>query len=322
VKTVLIVDGDILKYRHASTAEKRSVEVIHKASGRIKTFKNRTEFKEFLREKKYDYVAEDYTFKDEIVSLGVVPALSCLKAQINHHASELFADEIQVYISGSSNFRDNLALPSKYKGQRVNNIKPVHLKDFEIFLKKEFGAIECNGYEADDAVVFKGYEVLARGDIPIVMTIDKDIMSSSGLYVLRFTEKDPKPHLISDFGFLNYEEGKTTGEGFLWLCYQWVRGDPTDNFNPAEIAKVKFGDKAGYDLLHDAVNHKEALQRVVNKYKEWYPERTAYTSYNGLFMNLNYLQIMDLYFKCCRMKQTKDDNLSCLELLSKYGVLG
>ena len=43
-ETMIIFDGDQLAFTAASAAEKRTIQAIHKASGRAKEFKTRTEF--------------------------------------------------------------------------------------------------------------------------------------------------------------------------------------------------------------------------------------------------------------------------------------
>jgi hypothetical protein len=319
-KTILLIDGDIFCYRYASIAEERSVLCTHKSSGRTKTFVTKTEFKNFLKAKGFEYKPEDYELKENKESLGVSLALGAIKQQIELIKARTFADEVRCYISGKDNFRDTLPLPSKYKGHRENTPKPLHLKDCREYLKKHHAAKECHTHEADDALVIDGYEILRNRDLPIIVTIDKDIMQSSGLSVYRFTDSEPVVHKISDFGFLNYESGKTTGEGFLWLCYQWLRGDPTDNFNPSELAKVKWGDMAGYKLLHDAKDHKEALERVIQQYKSWYPKITKYKSATGVDMKADWKTLMTLYYKCCRMRQHKDDLLDPFELFKEHEV--
>jgi len=58
---VLIIDGDLIAYRYAAAGEERSVAVKHIKSDKERIFKNRTAFKNYLAEKSYEYVPEDYT---------------------------------------------------------------------------------------------------------------------------------------------------------------------------------------------------------------------------------------------------------------------
>jgi hypothetical protein len=319
-KTVLIYDGDILAYRASAAVEKRSIDVKHLPTGKVKTFDNRTQFKDYMKDRGKDWDKDGYVFEDKQEAEPIENCLSIMKKHIERINEELFADEYVVGLSGKSNFRDSLPLPSKYKGNREGGIRPTHLKAAKTYLWKHHNGVLADGFEADDFLIFKGYEELDKGNTPIIIGIDKDSYSSTGLSMYDFTKEEPKVELIPDLGYLADTGKKIDGRGFLWLCFQFCRGDPTDFYTPYELSGVKFGEKTAFKLLKDCKDKKQALEVVLGKYKEWYPEPVTYLDYSGTEHTKNYLDIFGMYFKCVQMMQTKDDPLDYEVFLTKHGV--
>ena len=56
----------------------------------------------------------------------------------------------EVYLTGSNNFRFDIAKSYPYKGNRESSEKPKHLKHVRDYLINKFGAIVSEGEEADD----------------------------------------------------------------------------------------------------------------------------------------------------------------------------
>ena len=154
-KTVLIYDGDILAYRASAAVEKRSVDVKHLPTGKVKTFDNRTQFKDYMKDRDKDWDKTEYVFEDKQEAEPIENCLSIMKKQIERINEELFADEYVVGLSGKSNFRDSLPLPSKYKGNREGGIRPIHLKAAKTYLWKHHNGFLADGFEADDYCIFK-----------------------------------------------------------------------------------------------------------------------------------------------------------------------
>lgn len=319
-KTVILIDGDVLAYRAAAIAEKREVEVLHKSSGKTKMFKTRTEFKEFLKGKEKEYIPEEWEFRDIQTPEDPAIAYSVMTRQIERFKSELFADACEVFISGKNNFRDSLKLPKKYKGNRDEMIRPVHLRNCKKFLVDNYDAWISNGFESDDYLVIRGYHYLNLGWNPIMITVDKDANAYSGLSVYDFTQDVPEIKLLPSFGSLWDTGKKITGNGFIFLCHQLLHGDPGDFYKPSELTSKKFGEKASYKLLKDCSTPKEALEVVVKTYKEWYPKDFTYESWDGDKIQGSWLQQLQLYYKCAKMKSSMEDNLDVEDLLKEYGV--
>jgi hypothetical protein len=319
-KVVILYDGDILAYRASAAIDGRSVLVKHNKTKRTKEFKNKTEFYDLCKEKNLTIDKDDYTIIDQQNPEPIATACSIIKNQIERINADLFADEYLVCISGKSNFRDNLPLPSKYKGGRSETLRPVHLKECKKYLWKSHPSLIAKDREADDDLIIKGYEYLSKGYQVIIAGIDKDSWSSSGLSLYNYTEEVPKLELIPDFGYLTDTGKKIIGRGFLWLMFQQVLGDKTDSFNPAEIAGVKYGDKSAYNLLKDTTTKQEALQLVVDQYKKWYPNEVTYTDWTGKKQTKDYRAIFQMYFSCARMMQYEHDKLNAANFCKQHGV--
>ena len=109
---ILLIDMDIISYRAAAVSEVRTIEVLHKASGKSKNFKTRTEFKKFLKDNNIEYSPEFYEIQDVQQAKPVSHALQIVKSQVNKLKSELEATDVYGFIGkGGTNFRLNLELP-------------------------------------------------------------------------------------------------------------------------------------------------------------------------------------------------------------------
>ena len=82
-------------------------------------------------------------------------------------------DKYIVYLTGSNNFRFDIAKSYPYKGNRVKSEKPKHLKHVRNYLIKKFNAIVSEGEEADDLIAI---EATRLGPDTIVASIDKDML--------------------------------------------------------------------------------------------------------------------------------------------------
>lgn len=318
--TIVIWDGDTLSYRACAATEKRTVEVTHVPTGKTKIFKNRTECKDRLKELGKEFDTEVYKFKDIQTPEPVSHATHIMKTQIEKTNDLLFADEYLICLSGKSNFRDNLPLPSKYKGNREDTLRPLNLKEGKMYLYKNHPSLLALHREADDDLIIKGYEYQAKGYNVILCSQDKDSRAYSGLTLYDFTQESPVLETMPDFGYLEDTGKKIYGAGFLWFAFQWLNGDPTDNYKPAELSRKKFGEKSAYVLLKDAKDEKEAIEVVINQYANWYGNGVKYVDCFGVEHFVKHKELLQLYYRCARMMAHEDDDLCLDKLLNKYGV--
>jgi hypothetical protein len=320
-KRILILDLDTPCFAAAAVAEDRSVLVTHVPTGIQKSFKTRTEFKEVLKAKQREDKLSEYSYEDVQVAEPIENACHTLKSMINNYCEALDYEDIQYFISGSNNFRDSLPLPTKYKSSRTGTIRPLLLSDVKKFATAKYKATVCHGEEPDDAIIYTAYDLQRQGYEPILISIDKDSLAYSGLSIYNQDKPEQGIVKIPELGSLWIDDkGKVRGNGFMWYGLQHLLGDKTDSFNPAELAKVKYGEKSAYKLIYECKFEEEVLEKILWQYKKWYPQAVTYIAWNGLVHTADYLVIADLYFKCCRMKTDEFDDLDFMKFLDKYGV--
>ena len=153
-------------------------------------------------------------------------------------------DQYEVYLTGSNNFRFDIAKSHPYKGNRKATDKPKYLQHVREYLIKKFGAIVSEGEEADDLIAI---EATRLGPDTIVASIDKDMLQI------------PCRH----FNF-NKKEWTTVDEwsGTLFFYTQILTGDDTDNIKGLYGIGPKKADK----LLLGCTTEEELWKACVKAY--------------------------------------------------------
>lgn len=317
MKTVLIIDGDILAFRCAAANESRSIRVTHKVTGQQTEHAHRTAFKEHIRG---SFEPEEFDVEDVQTCEDIANAFHAINTCIRAWMESCKADAYEVYISGEGNFRDSLPLPTKYKSNR-SGIKPLQLKDCRDYLVKKHKAKIVHGREVDDILAQRCYEGLKQKVKTVAVTIDGDQNGVAG-WMYNWT-KMREPKLVQGIGEIELVKDNKDFDGYgrKFFYAQWVYGDPqTDCFRPAELAKKKFGVVAMYNLLKDCKTDKECVESVYNQYRQWYPKPVTYKAWNGTEHTKDVIQIMDMYAACAHMMRWEDDVFDTKKLLSKLEI--
>lgn len=320
---VLIVDGDLIAYRFAAAGEQRSVLVKHIKSNKEQIFKNRTTFKEFLAEKNYEYIPEDYTMED-IQTVGSKDfTLGTIKKLLDRMKEEMWVDRMEIYIGSGDTFRHKLPLPSGYKSNRAENLRPLLLDDTRHYLKVKYGAkvIPAGGLEVDDVITIRSYEELAKGNDPILVSNDKDAQQSSGIQVLNW-QKDPwEVKLIPTVGSLYKEKAVVKGDGLMFLALQTLSGDTADAYCGYDLSQVKYGPTKAMKALEKAQTEKEVLEILISEFKRLYPTEFSYTDCHGVeHTEVDWRDMLQMYWECAYMKRSWDDDSSFVQFAGERGV--
>lgn len=319
---MLLFDGDMIAYRSAAAVEKRSVKITHIPTGKSRVFDTRTEFKKGLEAKGKPYISLEWSFEDIQTPEPASHAFKIAKNTMGGLMNTLWADGYEMAISSKDNFRDSLLLPKKYKGNRSEMLRAVHLQETKRYLYKNHNCVVAEGHEADDWLIYRAYELMDEGYEVIVIAQDKDADAYSGIQIYDPTKENPKIVLLPEFGSLwPAPHNKIKGNGFIWFCFQWLNGDSTDHYKPCELSGARFADTGAWKVLKDCKTEQEALVACVEQYKKWYPEPFEYTAWNGVVVQSDYKHMMDLYFKCARMMTTRDDDLNAEKFLFDRGVV-
>jgi hypothetical protein len=133
--SLCIIDGDLIGFKASAACEIRFVFAIHKDSGRSKQFDNRTAFRSWLKDQD-KWQEDDFNVVDDRTVEPIEYCLHTAKKMLEGIHKLSGCKEMKVVVQGEGNFRDDILLPTKYKGSRVDLIKPLHLKAVNIRLKE------------------------------------------------------------------------------------------------------------------------------------------------------------------------------------------
>lgn len=318
VSKVLILDGDSIAYRCAAAAEERFIRVTHTPTKKQKEYKHRTEFKKSMQGKGKE-ITEDYLIEDDRVVEPLDHVLSTVKKHIERIENFVKPSETIIYAGEQFNFRLDLPLPSKYKGLRSSAIRPLYLTEAKTYLKSKYKAEEAVGYEVDDACSIAAYESLGQGKQAVMYLYEKDQYQFEGITLLHDTEFF-EYETIPELGSLRLEKSAVKGLGLKFLAFQWIWADPVDCYKAYELSNVPFGAKSAYSILNDCKTEQEVLLAVIEQFKTFYPDKFEYKDWKGTHHEGDWLSMLKMYYKCCRMMRSKTDNLDCFDLFNKYGV--
>ena len=151
-------------------------------------------------------------------------------------------EECEVFLSGKTNFRTDVAVTAPYKGNREGNRKPVHHQALRDYLTNEWDADVSVDEEADDTIAIRATEL---GNEAVIVSLDKDFDQVVGWHY-NFAKKR-----------LYYIE---PDEGDLNFYMQFLMGDRVDNIIGVKgIGCVKaaklLSDKTPVEMYQVCVEH-------------------------------------------------------------------
>jgi len=180
------------------------------------------------------------------------------------------ADAYELFLSGKTNFRTEIAVSYPYKGQRSKE-KPIHWSTVGEILVADYDAYTVHGAEADDAI-----SIFARldPDNTIVASRDKDLrIIPCYHYAWRCGDSQPEipVHKVSTLGEIRavaYPSGgyKLVGNGLKFFYGQVLCGDSVDNYKGCRGV----GPQAAVALLGTCTNEHELYQQTLAAYSKKY----------------------------------------------------
>jgi len=153
-------------------------------------------------------------------------------------------DQYEIYLTGSGNFRHQIAKSYEYKGNRKSAEKPIHLYHIRQYMVDKFDAIVSEGEEADDLIAI---EATRLGSDTVVASIDKDMLQI------------PCHHF--NFG---KNEWKTVDEwsGLQFFYNQILTGDRADNI----VGLYRVGPVKATKMLSEAKTEQDLWEACVKAY--------------------------------------------------------
>jgi hypothetical protein len=153
-------------------------------------------------------------------------------------------DEVWGYLTGSGNFRYEIATTAPYKGNRVME-KPYHYQLLREYMERAWGFEMIEGMEADDAIGIEAYR--HEPDETIIVSIDKDLNMIRGHH----------------YNFVKEEKYFVTEEEAIRNFYlQILTGDKVDNI----IGLPGIGPVKSKKLLKDCNTELEMYEAVLKAY--------------------------------------------------------
>lgn len=157
----------------------------------------------------------------------------------------------KLYLSGTGNFREKIAVTQPYKGNRDPNNKPRDYLDIRRYMEEHYNAIVVDGMEADDAI---GIEQFKNKDkSTCIVSIDKDLDMIPGWHY----------NFVKCRGY--YVTLEEADRSFWRQC---LTGDRTDNVKGVH----GFGTKTTGRYLPDTLSPHDCQQVVEQIYSRTYGE--------------------------------------------------
>ena len=339
--TVCIWDYDYLLYAACFAGEKRTIEVVHSPTGRVKEFKTRTEFygrdknktggwlgkvnQDRLQKGLNPFLLDEFEISDVQTPEPVENVLHTAKLMIQNVLDTVGCDQYFGYTSsrgGKPLFRLTESTLWEYKGNRKDMLSPIHKGALQEYLIKHHNAIMVkDDLEADDWVVIKYLELKERGEKPIIIAIDKDI---AGCPVISFNPNKPEDGYTNGdcFGelYIN-EKNEVKGYGRKWLYYQTISSDAVDNYKANCFSEKKWGHKSAYNALVDCKTDKECFREIMASFKLLYPSPKEIVGWRGDKITIDWLYVANEMWNMARMRRTKKDIVTFSDVLKKHNLL-
>lgn len=203
-----------------------------------------------------------------------------LDARIARICFEVHATEPPLlFLTGKTNFRNDIAKRKPYKGTRKKTKRPWHYENIMLYLQVTYDATLAIGMEADDLLTVEQMSRLHLKDT-IICSRDKDLRICPGLHYGWELGAQPAfgPEMVSDLGYIKGVERinakgdvifSIKGVGKKFFYAQCLMGDTVDNI-PGLPRTFK---RAIYKLLHDAPDEETMFRGVYGLYKDRYAEK-------------------------------------------------
>lgn len=324
-KTKICLDADAILYRAAAGAEIKEIICKH-ASGKEFMFKTRTEFYGHYKKKaggwlskNSQYKLEEFEIEDIVTPKPLEVMQKSLDAIIKEITERYDTKLVYGYVGGEGNFRKNIATLQEYKGNRNDLVKPFHFQSAKSYIISEYNCKVIDGIEADDAVAMDAYDAHKNKQSLICAAIDKDFNSCVGTWYnfVNRTELIVPPA----YGALRLnDKDEPKGYGRVWLYYQILHGDTSDNYSPSVFSDKTSGQMECYNALKDCSDDREAWKAIVDFYKELYPEPKEVTNWKGDTFVIDWLYVLQEITDLAHMMRWDGDRIIVKDVLDRMGI--
>lgn len=183
--------------------------------------------------------------------------------------------EYEFYLTGSGNFRHEVATIVPYKGNRKQP-RPYHYNNIRNYLQFAYQAEVVDGMEADDMLAIRQQE---EGQNSCIVSRDKDLRTVEGWhYSYPVGGQIEKPlEYIEHLGYIRLnKKGKLSGGGMRFFFAQCLMGDRADNI----IGIPRLADIKAFNILKECKDESELYEKTLEAYQNHYDdEEAAYAAF-------------------------------------------
>ena len=263
-KRTAIIDGDIVVYRAGFASQDYIHQVLDQDGDVLEEFSSKAE-------------ANDYA---ELMALSgeIQPKIETEVLPKSHDDVEMIVDvmikniivgsestDYIVYLTGDTNFRNEVATIREYKGNRSSNTRPIHYGYIREYMAEKHPTITSDNCEADDLCAMRLYTEFKKAHASkrkddcgaILCSIDKDLRNIPGHH---YNIKDKNIDWV------------TPSMANKHFAKQLLTGDSVDNIPGISYfsnKKKKIGPKTAEKLLAESSSIEELYSSVCDVYAEF-----------------------------------------------------
>lgn len=327
-KITAILDLDYVKYASASVGEKRSIIVTHKSSGREKEFNTRTEFYgrdkaksggwlgELNSKRDSPFSVDEFEIVDQQIAEPIDHVLQIAKTQVEGDLKRLGTNKYKSFLGKGDSFRVELSTLKKYKDNRKDMLRPLHMDAVTEYLERKFKAEIVTGIEADDRCVIEAY----NNPNAVIQGLDKDYYSAPVKF-FNVNRPDEGIQDCNQFGSLWLDDkGDVRGIGRMHLYWQMASNDTSDNYAANCFSDIKWAGKSAYKSLVEAKTDNEAWEKLKGIFQYLYPEEKTVLGWRNDPINLTWDYVLNEMFVMARMLRFEGESLNAYDVMDKLGV--
>jgi len=327
-KLTSIIDLDYVKYASASVGEKRSIIVTHKSSGREKEFNTRTEFYgrdkaksggwlgELNSKRDSPFAVDEFEITDQQIAEPIDHVLQIAKTQVEGDLKRLGTNKYKAFLGKGDSFRVELSTLKKYKDNRKDMLRPLHMDAVTEYLERKFKAEIVTNIEADDRCVIEAY----NNPNAVIQGLDKDYYSAPVKF-FNVNRPDEGIQDCNQFGSLWLDDkGDVRGIGRMHLYWQVASNDTSDNYAANCFSDIKWAGKSAYKSLVEAKTDNEAWGKLKGIFQYLYPEEKTVLGWRNDPINITWDYVLNEMFVMARMLRFEGENLNAYDVMDKLGV--
>lgn len=328
-KLTAIIDLDYVKYSAASVGEKRTITVIHKASGREKEFNTRTEFYgrdkaksggwlgELNAKRTSPFTVDEFEIIDVQTPEPIENVLQIAKTQVENDLKKLGTNKYKAFLGKGDSFRVELSTLLKYKDNRKDMLRPLHMDAVTEYLGRKFKAEIVEHLEVDDMCVIEAYS----NPNAVIQGLDKDYYGQPVKY-FNVNRPDEGIQDCNQFGKLWLDDkGDVRGIGRMHLYWQIASNDTSDNYAANCFSDIKWAGKSAYKALVECIDDTQAWLKLKEVFQHLYPEPKVVKGWRGNEFEIDWKYVLNEQFQMARMLRFDGDNIHVDDVLNKMEIV-